>query len=330
MHASVDLSILRGPWSKPLDEAVTVFPVLFAPVRNVLNIPWYLDIYRRARADGANVLLTGGWGNFTISAAGDRWLHEIGRSGRLLRLIREVRAFAAARQRGVWDVVKGEVLLPAIPDAPGIFLNRLRRKPSRPPIWERTYSPIRSEFARGLRLEESSVAHGFDSPTLDRQRLTAGRIAAFRTAGDLFDAAHALRARFDIETREPAADLRVVRFCLGVPGSFLLRDGKDRRLVRDGMSGLLPQTVLDRVTRGTQAADWSQQLTAMRGDIERELVALARNDLAQRCLDLPRLQRLMQTWPAVLDRDHFPDYGIRLMRAIMVGRFIRWFADELA
>lgn len=330
MHASVDLSILRGPWSMPLDEAVTIFPVLFAPVRNVLNVPWCLAIYRRARADGANVLLTGGWGNFTISAAGDRWLHEIARSGRLLRLIREVRAFAAARQRSVWDVVKGEVLLPGMPDVSGVFLNRLRRKSSRPPIWERTYSPIRAEFARSLRLEESSVAHGLDSPTLDRQRLTASRIAAFRTAGDLFDGAHALRARFDIETREPAADLRVVRFCLGVPGTFLLSGGKDRRLVRDGMSGLLPRKVLDRTTRGTQAADWSHQVTAMRGDIEREFVALARNDLAQRCLDLPRLQHLMQRWPTVLDRDHFPDYGIRLMRAIMVGRFIRWFDEERA
>jgi asparagine synthase (glutamine-hydrolysing) len=178
MHASVDLSILRGPWSMPLDEAVTIFPVLFAPVRNVLNVPWYLDIYRRARADGANVLLTGGWGNFTISASGDRWLHEIGRSGRLFQLIREVRAFASARQRSVWDVVKGEVLLPVIPHGPGALFNRLRGKSSRLPIWERTYSPIRAEFARALRLEESSVAHGYDSPTLDRQRLTEGRIAA--------------------------------------------------------------------------------------------------------------------------------------------------------
>jgi asparagine synthase (glutamine-hydrolysing) len=172
------------------------------------------------------------------------------------------------------------------------------------------------------------VAHGFDSPTLDRHRLTAGRIAAFRTAGDLFDGAHALRARFDIETREPAADVRVVRFCLGVPGTFLLRGGKDRRLVRDAMSGLLPRMVLERTTRGTQAADWSSQVTAMRGCIERELAALSRNGLAQRCLDLPRLQHLMQHWPNTLDRDHFPDYGIRLMRAIMVGRFIRWFDEE--
>ena len=66
----------------------------------------------------------------------------------------------------------------------------------------------------------------------------------------------------------------------------------------------------------------------MRGDIERELPALAKNDLAQRCLDLPRLRHLMQHWPDALDRDHFPDYGIRLMRAIMVGRFIRWFDGE--
>lgn len=328
MYESVDLSVLRGPWSKPLDEAVAIFPALFAPIRNVVNVPWYLDIYRRARADGANVLLTGGWGNFTISASGDRWLHEIGRSGQLLRLIREVRAFAAARRRGVWDVVKGEVLLPVIPDVRGAFLNRLRRQPARPPIWERTHSPVRAEFARSQRLEELSVAHGLDSPTLDRQRLTAGRIAGFRTAGDLFDVTHALRARFDIETREPAADVRVVRFCLGVPGKFLLSGGKDRRLVRDGMSDLLPRQVLDRTTRGTQAADWSQQVTAMRVDIEHELAALATNDLAQRCLDLPRLQQLMQHWPAAFDRDHFPDYGIRLMRAIMVGRFIRWFDQE--
>jgi asparagine synthase (glutamine-hydrolysing) len=331
MHRAVDLSILRGPFRTSLEEAVPTFEAVFAPVRNVLNLPWYLAVYERAGAAGAGVLLTGGRGNFTISASGDRWLHEIARTGRVSELLSEVRAFASARGRSTWNVLTRDVLLPIIPDRPARVLRRLlRSRSSLLPVWEDSLSPIRPEFARALGLHEHRIALGLDPAAVARRRLNEARVSGFEAAGDSFDVAHSLRARFGVETREPAADIRVIRFCLGVPGSFLLRGGRDRRLVRDGMTGLLPRSVLERRTRGAQAADWSEQLASTRSQISAELDALDTVDVAERCLDLPRLRRLVRDWPLRLEREHFPGYGVRLMKGIMVGRFIRWFTEEWA
>ena len=133
------------------------------------------------------------------------------------------------------------------------------------------------------------------------------------------------RAWFGIETRDPTADLRVVEYCLAIPSTQYLRNGRTRWLIRRAMQGRVPARILDRQTLGAQAGDWTEWLPAMRGRIAVELERLERCETARRCLDLARLRSLLEQWPEPLRREHRRVYGMLLLRGIMMGNFLRWF-----
>jgi len=59
-----------------------------------------------------------------------------------------------------------------------------------------------------------------------------------------------------------------------------------------------------------------------------ELRMLRDVELARRCLDLERMQALIDNWPDTLEPKHAPDYTLLLLRGVMMGRFIRWFQQR--
>jgi asparagine synthase (glutamine-hydrolysing) len=54
---------------------------------------------------------------------------------------------------------------------------------------------------------------------------------------------------FSVEARLPFLDYRLVEFALSLPSRFKIRDGYTKRVLRDGMKGLLPEAIRWRVTK---------------------------------------------------------------------------------
>ena len=327
LHDNIDLTVVRGQDAVPLDDAGRLFRVMGSPIRNSLNLTWIRAIYERAAASGAGVMLNGSRGNHTISYTGLLTLRDLARRGRVVPALREARALAEARGHRLRDVLKDQILLPLMPASVLGLYHRLRKHaPS--PIWETSLSAIRPELARERRLDEVAIAMREDEPASLRMSAFEYRLRGLTGPADGYDVAHSFRSWVPVETREPAADVRVVEFCLAIPGTQYLHDGRDRLLIRRGMRDVVPASILDRTTRGAQAADWPVWFGRMRQGIREELDRLDRIDTARRCLDLTRLRRLVDEWPASLRTEHTAEYGLRLMRGIMMGRFIRWFEEE--
>jgi hypothetical protein len=93
------------------------------------------------------------------------------------------------------------------------------------------------------------------------------------------------------------------------------------------MRGRLPESVLDRTTRGSQAGDWTEWFPRLRGLFGAELERLERSDTARRCLDLARLRSLMANFPEPLRLEHRRTYVHLVLRGVTMGRFIRWFEE---
>jgi asparagine synthase (glutamine-hydrolysing) len=77
---------------------------------------------------------------------------------------------------------------------------------------------------------------------------------------------------------------------------------------------------------GIQAADWHERLTAVRQDVAMELDRIGACPVAAKVLDLPRLHRLVENWPAIGDLERQEvgfTYRITLSRAIAIGYFLR-------
>jgi len=52
-----------------------------------------------------------------------------------------------------------------------------------------------------------------------------------------------------IESRVPFLDYRLVEFVLGLPDEYKLSDGITKRVLRDGMSSIIPDTIRDRMDK---------------------------------------------------------------------------------
>lgn len=329
MHDNIDLTILRGHDATPLADAEKSFEIVWAPVRNSINLSWMRRIYETAEAAGIGVMLNGGKGNLTISHTGLRTIAEQARRGQLVGAISEARAVARARGHRPRDVIRDQVLRPLIPPALLSLYGRFRNG-QEPPVGASALSAIRPDFARATNVEEIVREQLDEDARVARVPGPEYRYRKLAAGGDGFDVFHSFRGWFPIETREAPTDLRVVEFCLGIPESQYMRGGRDRRLIRDGMRNRIPPSILERTTRGAQAADWPAWFGAMRPEIESELRALQDVDLARRCLDLDRMTKLVEQWPARFGPEHMPDYTLLLLRGLMMGRFIRWFEENWA
>jgi asparagine synthase (glutamine-hydrolysing) len=94
-----------------------------------------------------------------------------------------------------------------------------------------------------------------------------------------------------------------------------------RALARAALPDLEPAGVLNERGRVLQAVDWHEDMAAARSQIGR----FEQNGPAVRTLDLPRMRRLAENWPAQgwHHEDTIEQYRLALLRGISVGHFLR-------
>ncbi len=177
-----------------------------------------------ARARGCSVLLTGN--------GGDEWFW--GFEGTWARLAGRLRAASTASARlGVGRQLVAAVTASVLPTGLVRRLRAVRR--SRIPL-----SWIPRDFRRRIALDDRLALcwNGRRNPrsprettamALDHGALVHGREVAERYA-----------AGFGIEERHPFHDRRVFEFALALPPEHLLRDGTHKLVLREALTGLVP------------------------------------------------------------------------------------------
>jgi asparagine synthase (glutamine-hydrolysing) len=327
MHANLDLNLLRTDGQIFLHDLDALFAQLEAPFRNTSNRVWIEAILGECRRRGMRVLLDGMQGNLTLSWGGKGLLPGLLRTGRWGQAARELRAVAA--MRGIRPALRGLVgqgIMPLLPDAAWLAINRLRSlgQDGAPP-WQ-AMTALHPAFlaAQGVPdpADDRSLALRA-RPTADTRRLRYTALAEQDFGAYL----SAYRAMYGVDMRSPTADVRLAEFCLALPEEQYLRGGEARSLIRRAMTGALPPVVLANRKRGMQAADWFERLVGARALVGAELDRLERSELAQRVLDLKRMRRLYERLPTgdtAADPVNYEYRGV-LESGLMVGRFLCWF-----
>ena len=297
-----------------------------APPRNPNNQPWLNECMRLCRAAGGQTLLTGGYGNLTLSFGGVPRLTSLLRTGRWRTLRRE----AAARysRRPLRGVLKLAVppLLPAWARAkvnarwhPGFA------------DW-RSSSPIHPSFAHDMRVEETARRRGLGiysslAGTCREQQMhlllnPEVQGSAFRSTRLAWSGVHG------VAWRSPLADRRFVEWCLGLPDEQYLHLGQSRRLVRRLMRGRLPAEILAGPL-GVQGTDMHQRLGRDLRRVRGAFEEWRSDPEVSGRLDLDRLLRVLDDWPnerPLWPAEH-PEWRLvrqGVGRAFAHGRFIRW------
>ena len=96
------------------------------------------------------------------------------------------------------------------------------------------------------------------------------------------------------------------------------------------MRGRLPEATLTRTEKGTQAADWYEGLSRIRGELAVELALEQESPGALRLIDLERLRKALDDWPRTAQDAAHQDESCSsaIPRGMAVGYFIRRIEEE--
>ena len=321
LYPNIEHVLIRSKGRLPLDELDRSFFLFDRPSNGICNTVWGHSIYDAARERKLKVVLNGAMGNYGLSYDGMQLLPELFRSGRWFQLWREMRALLGAgamRWRGVLAGTFGAWC----PASIWIWLNRIRFGGDWDVI---SYTAIHPRRFAELNLLARARERDLDFIYRPWKDGFAVRLWGLRT-DDPGNFNKGVLGGWQIDGRDPTADVRLLEFCLAVPTGQFLANGVPRALARRALADRLPKFVLENRRLGIQAADWHERLTAVRQDVAMELDRIGACPVAAKVLDLPRLHRLVENWPAIGDLERQEvgfTYRITLSRAIAIGYFLR-------
>ncbi len=197
-------------------------------------------LYRAARSDGVRVFLEGTGGDLVVSH-GTGYLHDLARQGRWLALGREVRLLSRSFQRPSWRTLRG--IAGAV--APPLFRRAWRHLRYRgflaPPL-------IRADFARRIGLDERlrTAAPRWSGEDVEGARREHWRLLTSARLAAILETVAALAGAAGVEVRDPFLDRRLMEFCLALPASQKIRQGRTRVVARHALGSLLPPEIRDR------------------------------------------------------------------------------------
>jgi asparagine synthase (glutamine-hydrolysing) len=312
LYANMEHVLIRSLGKSPLDELDRSFTFFEHPILDSSNLVWHNSINDAARERRLDVLLAADMGNITLSYDGLLLLPELFRQGRLIRWWRESRAIVARRVLR-WRGVVARTFGPWVPSEIWTRIERVFHGNS-PDLFEFSIHP---ERLAKLDIRGHRRRLGGDS-AFQRRLDVLCRV-------DFGNSNKGILGGWQIDRRDPTADLRLIEFCLAVPTDQFQRDGVTRAIARLALSDRLPRVVLEEPKRGIQAADWHERLTAVRDRVAVELDHFSDCPEAAQALDLERLRTLVENWPSDgWERDQVSViYRGGLLRAVAIGHFLR-------
>lgn len=318
---NIDVTYIRNDECDDSADIERIFIALEGPIRNPTNLGWMLAIPRHARAQGRRVLLSGLFGNYTISWNG--WSQTVTHlmHGRLITAFRQWRAYYRGSPYSQWVAFRKLIIEPLVPDRVANWADR-RRRPHRIAPWH-DHAAIRADFAAAMSVDARARQVGHDFLYRVRPGERVAGLTAVDYIGDWFAAQQAVTG---VEVRDPTADIDVVSYCFGVPPEQYLVEGIDRSLVRRAMWGLLPEVVVTNRMSGLQSPDWYEKLGRLLEMREKEVAELSASPLARRAIDLARLDRAIKTWPTGGwdTKEVTEEYHLALSRGVTGAQFLRW------
>jgi len=316
LYPNMDHVLVRSSNRSPIDTLDQDFDLIEAPLVNPCNAVWFRAINEAARDRGLSVMLMAENGNLTLTDSGLDWPSELIAQGRWVKWFSVARALT---RNGVmnWRGAVGSSFAPWIPSALWRTVDYIKGGRSHDAAFQTAVNP--ALFARLSRLASST-----------RDSLGRFGVDTFATRLELIrleDSGNHRKghlAESGIDIRDPTTDRRLIEFSLSTPMEQIVVEGRPRALARRALSDRLPNAVLEEKNRGYQAIDWHEGLTARRKQMAQIIEQLAACPPAARALDVPRMRRLIDEWPASgWDTPEIVSaYRLALLRGISIGHFL--------
>ncbi|MES2056575.1 MAG: asparagine synthase-related protein [Pseudomonadota bacterium] len=322
-YANIDWTVIDDDNQMPRDhETELESPILGMPRTGAFNPIWYRPLLDAVERSGARVLLNGGAGNMTLSWAGvPPYADHLGR-GRLVAAARVAIDTGRTQGRSLLDILRRDVI-------PALEPRSLR-------LWRWK----RQDGGRSAMLRHCVISGDFlEALDFDQHARTLEQELPFEFTGDVRawrmkflqiqyprDVMAGVRHFFSFDHRDPMSDRRLAEFTLGTPETQFFHKGKQRWLARRVLADRVPRTVVIEQRRGRQCPEWHHVASKRRDAMAESIERIARSPLASRVIDVPRLRKLLDTFPedAAAAMSSSAEHGPMLLRGIQMGSFLRW------
>lgn len=303
---------------KAIERIAAIAP---APMHAAANMHWIVALLGQAQDCGVRVMLTGQLGNGGVSWSGGK--------NRILFLFASGRWDEGMKAIAEWKQYRGVSWISAVTSAVvKPLLRPIRsRAGSMIEMWRGDswsgYAAVNPDFARrfGLRDALKSIRNApgsddFISPAEERF-FTLQRNGAM--AGPIW---HLFGSAFNMEVRDPTADIPLLEYCLSVPEIQHNWKGGDRMLIRRGMEGVLPPEVQWSNVRGKQGADVAIRLLHHGDEMRAVLERFSNTAEIATILDLDMMNNVWKSLEAGVTAESAFKAATVLLRGIMCGCFI--------
>lgn len=263
-----------------MEDYVSYYGKPVKPIINMVNID---AMMQNAALDGCKVMLSGQNGNATISYGRIlTYVYQKLCSGQVLAAYHEFRCFCKRHR------VAGKHFLKIF------FETFWEEKLQRYRLEDDCF--LKKEDIRRYHLEkqERNLLKKRGNGTMDSKRQRMGFCfmpLVYQHMG-FYDTYNSLR--YGILSVDPTLTKEMVELCMSLPIDCFVKNGKERRAVRDYMKGYVPDIILENYAgRGVQAADFAFRVNRDWDTIKDEVERLLHNPALLEYMDEDKLQQLL-------------------------------------
>lgn len=241
------------------NEMMRVFETPYKPILNAL---WIYDAMKQAYKNGSRVILTGEFGNSTISFSGMKdYANYLYKKKDYKKLDHELKALAPDKEFSI-SIAKS-------------IIKKECESDYDEPLNVHEGSYVRRKVAKetGATKELEKLYKEWWEADSDWEKALDSNIEwrAMRQIGEI---QMKMSLYSGVIVRDPTRDKRIMEFCISIPISQYCKDGADRRLVREYMKDIVPSHIINARGKGEQSADIQCRLKKKWAETRKEWMEL--------------------------------------------------------
>lgn len=278
-HSNIIVESTSCEDKSSLDDIDNFINCLEQPYKIIENLYWGNDLAIKARDAGCDVLLSGQYGNITISFGDFNSLARTLFRENIFTFFKELNSYSkkygASRKFVVKNFLKSIAKKNSCSFENSIINKSLIKKYKLEEVYQRKRLNMQGGFMASKKHIEEKRGFFVDLSYLG---VVESKMALMTGIAD----------------RDPTRDKDLIEFCVSIPNNQYIRNGEDRYLIRRAMKGFLSDYIRTNYKKkGVQSVDWANRVYDKKENLQFEVSNLLDNKNIEQYINMEMVKNLI-------------------------------------